>query len=144
MLEDIQARNCSNIVYTKRLPWRHNKRHSDGPMQRCLAMTLGLRLLMRSSWSVAMAPVWVACRRWSALLFNKYFEDPLGEHNTLSSHWVWVCDFTALHCLLLLKYKLRELIIWSSVRLNMLSNLHVPSWSFTGDRDANLVFKKNK
>lgn len=59
-------------------------------MQRHWAITLGLWVLMRSSWSVAMAPVWAACQRWSALLFNnteKRFEDPLGEHITLCSQW---------------------------------------------------------
>lgn len=59
-------------------------------MQRHWAITLGLWVLTRSSSSVAMAPVWVACQRCSALLFNnteKYFEDPLGEHNTLYSPW---------------------------------------------------------
>lgn len=59
-------------------------------MQRQWAITLGLWVLTRSSSSVAMAPVWVACQRCSALLFNnteKYFEDPLGEHNTLYSPW---------------------------------------------------------
>lgn len=53
-------------------------------------------VLMRSSWSVAMAPVWVACQCWSALLFNnteKYFEDPQGEQNTLCSQW---CGFVIL------------------------------------------------
>lgn len=59
-------------------------------MQRHWMNTLGLWVLMRSSWSVAMAPVWVACQCWPALLFNnteKYFEDQLGKHNTLCSQW---------------------------------------------------------
>lgn len=65
-------------------------------MQRHWAITLRLWVLMRSSWSVAMAPVWVACQCWSALLFNnteKYFEDPQGEQNTLCSQW---CGFVIL------------------------------------------------
>ncbi len=54
-------------------------------MQRYWALTVGLWVQMTSSWSVAMAPVWVACQRWSALLFNnteKYFEDPIGGNTT--------------------------------------------------------------
>lgn len=74
-------------------------------MQRHWAITLGLLVLMRSSWSVAMAPVWVSCQCCSVLLFNnteKYFEDPTGEHNTLCSRWSGSV-FAAEHCLMLLK-----------------------------------------
>lgn len=117
LLGDTEAHNCSNIVYTMLLPWRHNKRRSDSPMQRHWAITLRLWVLMRSSWSVAMAPVWVACQCWSALLFNnteKYFEDPQGEQNTLCSQW---CGFVILQLNIVSCYqppptKLRGIIIW--------------------------------
>ena len=80
LLRDTQLRNCSNIVYIMRLPWRHNKRGSDSAMQRHWTNTLGLWELMRSSWSVAMAPVWVACQCWSALLL-------ITLKNTLKTDW---------------------------------------------------------
>lgn len=63
------------------LPWRHNLRGSDSPMQSHWAITLELWvLMMRSSRSVTMPPVWVVCQRWSTLLFN-------NTENTLKTHW---------------------------------------------------------
>lgn len=81
LLADIQTHTCSNIVYTMLLPWRHNLRGSDSPMQSHWAITLELWVpMMRSSRSVTMPPVWVVCQCWSTLLFN-------NTENTLKTHW---------------------------------------------------------
>lgn len=109
LLDDIQTQTCSNIVYTMLLPWRHDIGGSPVWSRSATRLELWV-LMMRSSRSDSLPPVWVVYHCCSTLLLLlllllTFFNN---TKNNLKAQWgntkhspgglaLWFCSLTLLN-----------------------------------------------